>query len=118
MLKSQPHRCEEQVAMPGGGVLPCNKPAERIIFWTKRKEGPYRMCAMCANHSVKNRGAEDIGPYEQATAERLMERKTALKDSFGKDLWGDERVRGELDTVEGVLKAMGAWRKSDEPEST
>lgn len=44
--------------------FPCNKPAERMIAWPARGEGPYRMCLGCADHSVKNRGATDQGPFK------------------------------------------------------
>lgn len=42
--------------------LPCNQPATKRIGWPERGEGPYRMCDMCADHSIKNRGATDLGP--------------------------------------------------------
>lgn len=45
-------------------TLPCNKPAERMVAWPARNEGPYRMCLGCADHSVKNRGATDMGPFK------------------------------------------------------
>lgn len=31
-------------------------------------QSPYRMCGGCADHNVKNRGAEDVGPYDGAPA--------------------------------------------------
>lgn len=43
--------------------LACNQPATRLIGWPDRGEGPYRMCPACACHSLKNRGATDLGPY-------------------------------------------------------
>lgn len=45
-------------------TLPCNKSAERMIAWPARNEGPYRMCLGCADHSVRNRGATDQGPFK------------------------------------------------------
>lgn len=33
-----------------------------------RDEATYRMCGGCADHNVKNRGAEDMGPYEGPAA--------------------------------------------------
>ena len=44
--------------------FPCNKPAEKMVGWPARNEGPYRMCLGCADHSVKNRGASDLGPFK------------------------------------------------------
>lgn len=43
--------------------LACNAPATRMIGWPARGEGPYRMCPACASHSVRNRGATDLGPF-------------------------------------------------------
>jgi len=42
-------------------MFPCNLPATKVITW--KTEGPYRMCDMCADHSVKNRGATLVGGY-------------------------------------------------------
>lgn len=42
--------------------IPCNRPAVCMI--QMRSEGPYRMCEMCADHNVRNRGGTDVGPYE------------------------------------------------------
>lgn len=49
--------------------FPCNKPAERMIAWPAKGEGPYRMCLGCADHSVKNRGATDQGPFKAETVD-------------------------------------------------
>lgn len=68
MIPASPGRCEEQVALPGGGVLPCNKPAGYLVGWPARGEGPYRMCFACMNHSVKNRAATVAGLYEGETS--------------------------------------------------
>jgi hypothetical protein len=65
MIEAQPGRCQEVVALPGGGVLPCNQPATKIIDVNRpgSSEGPYRMCDACADHSVRNRGMKLVGPY-------------------------------------------------------
>lgn len=65
MIAVQPHKCEEMVALPGGGVLPCNKPATKMIDVNRHgsSEGPYRMCDACADHSVRYRNMKVIGPY-------------------------------------------------------
>lgn len=63
MMKAKEHCCEEaSFIIP---TLPCNEPATRWIGWRSRKEGPYRMCDMCAHHSIQNRNADDLGPYDQ-----------------------------------------------------
>lgn len=62
MIEAKPDGCQESnYAFP---QFPCNNPAERMIGWPKRGEGPYRMCLGCADHSVKNRGATDLGPFK------------------------------------------------------
>ncbi len=61
-LKAREHCCEE--CMMGSPIyVPCNKPATKVIGVRDGGEGPYRMCDMCADHSVKNRGMMLIGPY-------------------------------------------------------
>src|SRR6266511_1032943 len=62
MIEAKPGGCQESnFLIP---TLPCNKPAVKMIGWPTRNEGPYRMCEMCADHSVRNRGATDLGPFE------------------------------------------------------
>lgn len=61
MIEAKPDGCQESnYIIP---TLPCNQPATKMIGWPKRGEGPYRMCDGCADHSVRNRGAEDLGPF-------------------------------------------------------
>lgn len=66
-LKAMPGRCEDAFALSGDTYIPCNRPAVRMIGWRDIQgglsEGPYRMCDMCADHSVRNRRAEDLGAY-------------------------------------------------------
>lgn len=62
-LKAAPSRCEEASPLSGERYIPCNAPAESMVGWPSRGEGPYRMCAACADHSVKNRGATLAGPF-------------------------------------------------------
>lgn len=59
MLKANEGCCEECV-MGAPIYLPCNAPAVVMVGWPKRREGPYRVCAMCADHNTKNRGAEVV----------------------------------------------------------
>lgn len=60
MIEAKPGGCQESnYLFPG---FPCNNPAVRMVGWTG--EGPYRMCEACADHSIKNRGAKDLGPFE------------------------------------------------------
>lgn len=64
MLKAQPDCCEECALGMGNAYIPCNKPATVIVDTGRKTEGPYRMCDMCADHSVKNRGMKIIGVYK------------------------------------------------------
>lgn len=60
-LKANPHCCEEASMLSVGLYVPCNQPATRMVKNRDPKE--YRMCDACAYHNVRNRGAEDTGPY-------------------------------------------------------
>lgn len=71
MIEAKPNGCQESnMIIP---TLPCNAPAIRMIGWVDRsgevREGPYRMCAMCADHSLRNRGAKDLGEFVAVPAE-------------------------------------------------
>lgn len=59
-LKAGPGRCEEASPRSHSFYIPC----DRIAYWMvkTRDPKPYRMCAACADHNVKNRGAEIVGP--------------------------------------------------------
>lgn len=72
-LKAREGGCEEASMASSLTYIPCNKPATRMISWPARGEGPYRMCDMCADHSVKNRGATDLGPYTGPKAVALSD---------------------------------------------
>lgn len=61
MLEAKPNGCQEAKMGMGDGYIPCNRPATRLI--KHRDEGPYRMCDMCADHNVRNRGGTDVGPF-------------------------------------------------------
>ena len=62
IIEAKPGCCEEAaLGMPL--YVPCNKPARYMVGWLHRKEGPYRMCEMCAYHNVRNRGATALGDF-------------------------------------------------------
>ena len=61
MIEAKPGCCQESNYLVP--TLPCNKPAELMIGWPDRGEGPYRMCWMCADHSIRGRGATNLGPF-------------------------------------------------------
>lgn len=63
-LKANPGCCEEAAPISSQFYIPCNQPATRMVSFIERGEGPYRMCAGCAWHNTKNRGATDIGPFD------------------------------------------------------
>lgn len=62
MMKANPGRCEEASPLSLATYIPCNRPAEFMV--KTRDPQPYRMCDMCADHNVKNRGATLLGPLE------------------------------------------------------
>jgi hypothetical protein len=69
-LKAKDHCCEEAAILPPGMdfYAPCNQPAVSIVGWKGRDDKPIRMCAVCAEHNVRNRGGEIVGPYEAVTS--------------------------------------------------
>jgi hypothetical protein len=84
MIKAKPDCCEEAALGMGDAYFPCNKPATKLISVNRpgSSEGPYRMCDACADHSVRNRGMKEIGPYSRALRKR--------------DLGDDTRPTGKL----------------------
>lgn len=68
MLEARPDGCQEAALGMGNAYIPCNQPAVSMVGWPLRREGPYRMCAMCADHNTRNRGATLIGPYIDVTS--------------------------------------------------
>ncbi len=49
-------KCEEASLFSHVVYIACGQPAEFIV--KTRDPRPYAMCAMCAYHNVRNRGAE------------------------------------------------------------
>jgi hypothetical protein len=60
-LSANPGCCEEASLYSREFYIPCNRPAEFLVQ-TKDKS-PYRMCDMCTDHNVRNRGAHVIATY-------------------------------------------------------
>jgi hypothetical protein len=58
-LTAKPGCCEE-AALGLPFYAPCNAPAVAIVGWIGRSDAPIRMCQMCLNHNVHNRGGEVI----------------------------------------------------------
>jgi hypothetical protein len=63
-LRAKPGGCEEASPMSHHFYIPCNRPATRMIK-NRDPQSPYRMCDICADHNVRNRGAEDVGPFKE-----------------------------------------------------
>lgn len=61
-LKAKPGGCEETSMMSASFYIPCDQPAVRLVFHA-RDNKTYRMCAMCADHNIRNRGGKDKGEY-------------------------------------------------------
>lgn len=49
--------CEEASTASHMTYIPCGRPATAVVYFESHKEGPYNMCAMCADHNTRNRGA-------------------------------------------------------------
>lgn len=64
MIEARQHRCEEASPLSQETYVPCNQPAEQNVFHA-RDNRTYRMCMPCADHNIRNRGAEDRGPYNK-----------------------------------------------------
>lgn len=60
-LKAKPGGCEEASPHSHGFYIPCNRPAEFVV--DNGGSTTYRMCEMCTDHNVKNRGAKIVGNY-------------------------------------------------------
>jgi len=63
-IKANPNCCEEASLLSRNYYIPCNRPAVCIVGWKGRSDTPIRMCEMCTDHNVKNRGGEIIRAYE------------------------------------------------------
>lgn len=59
--------CCEEAVLGFSFYMPCNEPATQIIGWKGRDDKPIRMCDMCADHNLRNRGGELIKQIEQAS---------------------------------------------------
>lgn len=59
-LKAGPGRCEEASMMSREKYIPCNQPATTLIDTGGQT---LRMCDMCADHSVRNRGMKRVGVW-------------------------------------------------------
>jgi hypothetical protein len=55
-LKAAPNGCAEASMLSREHYIPCNRPAKFVVAWTGRSDPPVRMCEMCADHNVRNRG--------------------------------------------------------------
>lgn len=62
VLEASPGCCQEASFNSREYYIPCNKPAVSVV--QTKDPTPYRMCAMCADHNVRNRGATLVGSYE------------------------------------------------------
>ena len=62
-LQAGPDRCAEASTLSRDRYIPCNAPAKYVVGWKGRSEAPIRMCEMCADHNVNNRGGFIAQPY-------------------------------------------------------
>lgn len=61
-LKAKPDGCEE-AALGIPFYAPCDALAVYVIRWKGRSDPAIRVCAACADHNVRHRGAEIVGKY-------------------------------------------------------
>lgn len=61
-LVADPDGCEEASTFSHLFFIPCNAPANRLIY-SPRDDRVYRMCSRCAEHSVRDRNMRDVGSY-------------------------------------------------------
>lgn len=52
--------CEEASPRSHQFYIACGRPAEFIVEFERSGEGPYAMCAPCADHNVRNRNARYV----------------------------------------------------------
>lgn len=67
LLKAKPGGCQETMALTGLLYVACNRPAVSIVATPAGRE-QYRMCEMCADHSLRNRGFTLVGPFKADAA--------------------------------------------------
>ncbi|MDD5301477.1 MAG: hypothetical protein PHS14_00095 [Elusimicrobia bacterium] len=53
--------CEEAAPQSRTYYIPCAAPAARFVL-SERGRVVYAMCQPCADHNVRNRGCQDLGP--------------------------------------------------------
>lgn len=63
---AKPDHCEEASPYSSMCYIPCNAPATQVVY-SRKDEATYRMCMGCADHSIRNRGFKDRGPYVKDT---------------------------------------------------
>lgn len=70
-------KCQEASPLSHKFYIACGRLATAVIYFPNHKEGPYDMCPMCADHSVRNRGAvyveDEAPPAGLAAAEGMSQ---------------------------------------------
>ncbi len=62
--------CEEASPLSRETFIPCGSPATAIVTFPAHNEGPYNMCAPCADHNVRNRRAIYVRDAEQEESKK------------------------------------------------
>lgn len=97
----------------GDGYIPCNKPATKIIRWNRRSDDPVRMCDMCADHNVRNRGGYVVSAYPPPdTAEteppaRRRTRKTTQTCEYASDVVEQHKAKLSKPHYDVLIEAAG-----------
>ena len=90
--------CEEASPLSRAFFIPCGRPASRRVHHD-RDNKTYSMCAGCADHNIRNRGAKDAGPMPDAGDEWVAQMNRRQIDRA-------ERENGCIDC--GVLRRGGS----------
>lgn len=85
-LVASPNCCEEAHPTSGEKYIPCNRLATTLIY-SPVDQRTMRMCSGCAYHSVKNRGMQDMGPYEPTGTISQATTTTVVHNSSGDDVF-------------------------------
>jgi len=96
VLKAKDHCCEEASLSSHSFYIPCNRPATHIVGWIGRSDAPIRMCEMCADHNVKNRGGYVAEAYPQTQNLQSLNPFDKLTNDQLLILWADKKKAIEV----------------------
>lgn len=123
-LKAKSGCCEEASPRSVNFYIPCNAPADKVVF-VPDDNSEYRMCAACADHNIKNRGAEDRGPYNGPAPELPTIAAPAMGHNIGNvpspEVIAEylaESYKGDVARANDLLEAFDRVPEKIEDEET